>query len=57
MPKQGTTAATAAKFKAKAGTSRHGPNNKNVVNGGRSTGKPTSGGRTKPLKGPDRGGV
>lgn len=57
MAKQGTTAATAKQFKAKAGSARHGASNKNVVNGGRATGKPSSGGRTKPLKGPDRGGV
>lgn len=57
MAKQGTTAATAKQFKAKAGSARHGASNKNVVNGGRSAGKPSSGGRTKPLKGPDRGGV
>ncbi|WVW77396.1 hypothetical protein Bhz59_00010 [Stenotrophomonas phage vB_SmaS_Bhz59] len=57
MAKQGTTAATAKQFKAKAGSARHGAGNKNVVHGGRAAGKPSSGGRTKPLKGPDRGGV
>lgn len=57
MSKKGTTAGTAAAMKSKAGTSRHGPSNKNVVSGGRSAGSPTSGGRTKPVKGSDRGGV
>lgn len=57
MAKSGTPAATAAHMKAKAGSARHGPSNKNVVHGGRSAGKPTSGGRTGPIKGSDRGGV
>lgn len=57
MAKQGTTAATAKSFKAKAGSAHHGPGNKNVVNGAKRAPKPTSGGRTAPLKGPDRGGV
>lgn len=55
--KKGTTAATAAVMKTKAGKVSHGASNKNLVNRGRNPGKPTSGGRTKPIKGPDRGGV
>lgn len=57
MNKKGTTGARAEQFKSQAAGARHGPNHKNVVHGGRSTGKPTSGGRTAPLRGPDRGGV
>ena len=55
--KMGTTAATAAVMKTKAGKVSHGASNKNVVTSGRKAGKPTSGGRTRIIKGPDRGGV
>lgn len=57
MSKKGTTAGAAAAMKSKVGTARHGAGNKNLSNGARSPGKPTSGGKTQPLKGPDRGGV
>lgn len=55
MSKKGTTAATAAAMKGKAGSVRHGPSQKHVVNGGHAAGKPH--GPTKPIKGSDRGGV
>lgn len=61
MAKTGTTASTAAKFKA-ASTSgvRHGPSNKNVQSTASPKGvhgKGTSGSTTSPIKGPSRGGV
>ncbi|QYW02113.1 hypothetical protein CPT_Sonora_010 [Stenotrophomonas phage Sonora] len=57
MAKKGTTAGTAAAYRAQVSSARHGPGNKNLVPNARSPGKPTSRGRTAPLKGPDRGGV
>lgn len=58
MSKSGTTASTAAKSKT-ASTSgvRHGQNVKNLSSGASPRPKPTSGGRTAPIKGPNRGGV
>lgn len=55
--KKGTTAGTAASFKAKSTTSHHGPAVKNLQPNAHRVGKPSSGGRTAPLKGSDRGGV
>lgn len=57
MAKNGTLAGAAATAKSQAAGARHGPSHKNVVHGGKSAAKPTSGGRTKPIKGPDRGSV
>lgn len=57
MAKNGTLAGAAATAKSQAAGARHGPSHKNVVHGGKAAAKPTSGGRTKPIKGSDRGGV
>jgi hypothetical protein len=57
MAKKGTTLGAGEKAKASSAADRHGPSNKNVVTGARNPGRPTSGGRTAPLKGPHRGGV
>lgn len=57
MGKQGTVAATAASMKSKSASTHSGPSHKNVVHGGRSAAPPSSGGKTKPIKGSDRGGV
>lgn len=57
MAKKGTTAATAAVMKTKAGKVSHGASNKNIVHAGRKAAKPSSHGRTNPIKGHDRGGV
>lgn len=56
MAKSGTVTKCASKMVSatKSGV-RNGPGNKNVVNGGKSTGKPS--GPTGPIKGSDRGGV
>ena len=58
MKKSGTTMATGHAMKAasKSGV-RHGPSQKNVSHGASRAAKPTSGGKTAPIKGSDRGGV
>lgn len=55
--KKGTTAATAAVMKTKAGKVSHGASVKNVVTTGRKAGRPSTGRLTRVIKGSDRGGV
>lgn len=53
--KTGTTGAKAMKFTEKSRSNYHGPGNKNVVNGGKPTARPSA--PTGPIKGMDKGGV